>query len=191
MAPMALNIQPLYLSDEQFFALCQANPELRIERTAAGELVITPPTGGEGGARSLSVGAQLWLWNEQSQLGIAFDSSTGFRLPNGADRSPDAAWIAQERWKRLTTAQKRQFPPICPDFVIEVRSASDELKPIQDKLKEYIANGARLGWLIDPVNRSVEIYEPDEEVEILYDPTSVSADPILPNFRLDLLRVWR
>lgn len=190
MALMEMNIKPLLITDEQFYLLCQANPDLRIERSATGELIIMPPTGGDGDARSLSVGAQLWIWNEQSQLGIAFDSSTGFRLPNGADRSPDAAWVAKDRWDKLSPEQRRQFPPLCPDFVIEVRSASDDLKPIQNKMNEYITNGAKLGWLIDPSNRCIEVYEPDEEVEILYNPTYISADPILPKFRLNLSRVW-
>jgi Uma2 family endonuclease len=190
MTVMVLNVEPLAVTEEEFYQLCQANPELRLERTAKGELVIMPPAGGETGGRNASITAQLWLWNEYSHLGQTFDSSTGFHLPNGADRSPDAAWIRLDRWEALTSEQRRRFVPICPDFVIELRSPSDKLQTVQEKLQEYIANGAQLGWLIDPELRRVEIYEPGEEVEILFDPEFVSGEPLLPGFRLDVRRIF-
>lgn len=190
MTVLTLNLKQFVATSDEFFDLCQANPALHLERTADGEVIIMPPAGGETGSRNLSIGSQLWNWNERQRTGMAFDSSTGFHLPNGADRSPDAAWIRQERWHALTAEQKRKFPPLCPDFVIELRSPTDNVKTVREKMKEYIANGARLGWLIDPETRTVEIYEPDEEVEILYNPEQVSGEPILPGFVLNMKRVW-
>ena len=188
---LTLNVEPLTMTEEQFYELCRANRELRLERSPRGALIIMAPAGSETGARNASIVGQLWLWNEQNHLGVIFDSSTGFRLPNGANRSPDAAWIAQARWDALLPAQKRRFAPICPDFVIELRSPTDDLKPIQEKMHEYIANGAGLGWLLDPIARRVEIYQPDEEVETLINPKTLSGEPILPNFHLDVSRVFK
>lgn len=149
MNALTVNLKPvLELTDEQFFQLCQANRDLRFERTATGELIIMPPTGGETGNRNAGLTAQLWIWNEQNKLGIAFDSSTGFKLPNGADRSPDASWLRLERWNALTQEQQTKFIPLCPDFVVELLSPSDSLKVAQEKMREYIDNGVRLGWLI-------------------------------------------
>lgn len=182
----------LYVTSEQFEALCVANRELRLERTAAGELIVNPPTGGESGARNRSITGQLDRWYEEHEdLGEAFDSSTGFRLPNGADRSPDASWVRRERWEALTLQQQKGFVPLCPDFVVELRSESDSLTKLQAKMQEYIDNGARLGWLIDPQNRRVEIYRPAVDVEVLEHPTELSGEDVLPGFVLNLRRVWR
>lgn len=173
------------LSDDQFYELCLANRDLRIERTANGELILMPPTGGETGKRNSSISAQLWTWNQQSKLGMTFDSSTGFKLPRGADRSPDASWIKLARWNALTPEQKEKFPPICPDFVIELRSSSDRLAPLQDKMQEYIDNGAHLGWLINRKDRQVEIYRP-QGVEVLQNPSKLSGENVLLGFELNL-----
>ncbi|MEQ9369662.1 MAG: Uma2 family endonuclease [Coleofasciculus chthonoplastes F3-SA18-01] len=182
----------LYVSPEQFEAIAVANRDLRLERTAAGELIVNPPTGGESGARNRSITGQLDRWYEEHEdLGEAFDSSTGFKLPNGANRSPDASWVRRERWESLTPQQRKSFVPLCPDFVVELRSESDSLSKLQAKMREYIDNGARLGWLIDPQNRRVEIYRPGVDVEVLDNPTELSAEDVLPGFVLHLRRVWR
>ena len=158
------------MTDDQFFQLCQNNRELRFERNANGELIIMSPAGGETGNRNGRLNQQLFNWTDADGTGIAFDSSTGFKLPNGADRSPDASWIKLERWDALTDEEKRKFPPICPDFVIELLSPSDSLKTTQEKMKEYIDNGVRLGILINWKSRQVEIYIPGKEVEVLKSP---------------------
>ena len=187
MTAITLNLQPtIELTDEQFELICSTNRDLRLERTATGELVIMPPTGGETGKRNSSINAQLWLWNQQHKLGEVFDSSTGFKLPNGATRSPDAAWIKKERWESLTPQQQKKFIPLCPDFVIELRSNSDNLSDVQKKMQEYLANGLVLGWLIDPQNKQVEVYQSDCLVEVLSNPVSLSNDDILLGFTLDL-----
>jgi Uma2 family endonuclease len=181
----------LYVTQEQFEILAIANRDLRLERTAQGKLIVNPPTGGESGARNRSITGQLDRWyEEQENLGEAFDSSTGFRLPNGADRSPDASWISRERWEALTPQQRKGFVPLCPDFVVELRSESDSFPKLQAKMREYIDNGARLGWLIDPQNRRVEIYRAGKEIEVLENPTNLSGEEILPGFVLNLRRVW-
>ena len=176
----------LELTDEQFFLLCQHNRELRFERTAKGEILIMPPTGGETGNRNADLTFQLQAWSRQNNLGKAFDSSTGFKLPNGANRSPDASWVKRDRWFALTPEQRKKFLPLCPDFVVELRSPSDALKETQEKMQEYIDNGARLGWLIDPQTRRVEIYRPNQDVEILENPATVPGEDVLPGFVLDL-----
>ena len=178
------------LSDEQFFQLCQDNKDLRFERTSLGELVIMPPTGGNTGRRNIKLTTQLEIWNSQNNLGEAFDSSTGFKLPNGADRSPDASWITMERWNTLTPAEQERFVPLCPDFVVELRSASDALAPLQAKLQEYMDNGTRLGWLIDPKRQAVEIYRPGQAVEVVQSPTQLSGEEVLPGFTLDLSSIF-
>lgn len=190
MTVLTINLKQFVATSDDFFDLCQANPYLHLERTADGEVIIMPPAGGETGMRNSGVIGQLWWWNERVQQGVTFDSATGFHLPNGADRSPDAAWILQERWAALSPAQKRKFPPLCPDFVVELCSPTDNLKTVRAKMEEYIANGARLGWLLDPETRTVEIYEPGEEVEILYNSQRVAGDPLLPDFVLDMKRIW-
>lgn len=191
MTALTVNLEPFVGTDEEFYELCAKNPELRFERSAQGEVIIMAPAGSETGAQNMRISGQLWYWNEQAQMGICFDSSTGFRLPNGAIRSPDASWITQERWAALSTEQQQRFAPLCPDFVIELRSQSDELEPLQTKMREYVANGARLGWLIDPHNRRVELYRPEQPVEVLDEPSTVSGEPILPGFQLNLERIFR
>jgi len=190
-SPLVLHLQPIInLTDEQFFEFCQINRDLRIERTATGELLIMPPTGSETGGRNFRLNGQLYNWTEQNGTGVGFDSSTGFTLPNGAKVSPDAAWVRLERWNALTPEQQKTFAPICPDFVVELRSASDNLTPLKTKMQEYIDNGALLGWLIDCKKRQVYIYRPRVAVECLDNPATVSADPVLLGFVLDLSKIW-
>jgi len=178
------------LTDEQFYQLCQDNETLRFERNSKGELIIMPPTGGETSNRNAGLTAQIWVWNEQTQLGKVFDSSGGFKLPNGADRSPDASWVKLERWNALTPEQKTKFAPLCPDFVVELLSPSDSLKDTQEKMKEYRDNGARLGWLINRKSRQVEIYRQGQDVEVLESPASLSGEDVLPGFVLNLEPIW-
>ncbi|MBL1198036.1 MAG: Uma2 family endonuclease [Nostoc sp. GBBB01] len=177
------------LTDEQFFQMCQQNRDYRFERTASGEILIMPPTGSDTGRRNVKITTQLEIWNSESNLGEVFDSSTGFILPNGAERSPDASWVKIERWNALTPEQQEKFAPICPDFVVELRSPSDSLKDLQEKMQEYIENGAQLGWLIDRKNKRVEIYCPGKNVEILNNPTSLSGENVLPGFVLNLQNI--
>ncbi len=190
MTNYTLNLESIALTDEQFFQLCQNNRDLKFERNANGDLVIMSPTGGETGSYNAGLTAQLWNWNTQTKLGKVFDSSTGFKLPNGADRSPDASWITIERWNSLTIELRQKFIPLSPDFVIELRSKSDRLKTIQDKMQEYIENGTRLGWLINPQSRQVEIYRTGKEVEIVDDPKTLSGEEVLKDFTLDLQQIW-
>ncbi|MFN7499266.1 MAG: Uma2 family endonuclease [Dolichospermum sp.] len=181
----------LKISHEQFLDLALANRDLQLERNATGELIIMPPTGSYTGKINFDIAGQLWFWNRQTKLGEAFDSSTGFHLTNGSDRSPDAAWIKQEKWDTLSLEQKESFAPICPDFVLELRSQTDSLEKLQSKMREYIENGASLGWLIDQKNQRVEIYRPGKDVEILKHPTSLSGEDVLPGFILDLTELWK
>ncbi|MTJ50722.1 Uma2 family endonuclease [Dolichospermum sp. UHCC 0259] len=178
------------MTDDQFFKLCQANRDLRFERTANGELIIMPPTGGETGNKNARITQQVMNWTDADGTGIAFDSSTCFKLPNGADRSPDASWIKLEIWDALTDEEKQKFPPICPDFVIELLSLSDSLKTTQEKMKEYIDNGVRLGILINRKSRQVEIYRSGKEVEVLDSPATVSGEDVLKGFVLNLGMIW-
>lgn len=177
------------LTDEQFFQMCQKNRNYRFERTASGEVLIMSPTGGETSNRNGRLTQKLFNWVDTNDLGIAFDSNGGFKLPNGAERSPDASWVKIERWNALTPEQQEKFAPICPDFVVELRSPSDSLKDLQDKMREYIENGARLGWLIDRKNKRVEIYRPGKDVEILDNPESLSGEDVLPGFVLHLQQI--
>lgn len=178
------------LNDEQFWELCQQHQDYRFERSALGEIVIMSPTGGETGVRNADIIYQLQAWNRQHKLGIVFDSSTGFKLPNNADRSPDVSWITKARWQALTSEQRRKFVPLCPDFVVEIRSASDSIKKLQEKMIEYQDNGARLGWLIDPQNQQVFVYIPNQTVMILDSPVTLSGGDVLPDFILDLNPIW-
>lgn len=177
------------LTDEQFFQMCQKNCDYRFERTASGELLIMPPTGSDTGNRNFDMVVELGIWNKQTKLGKGFDSSTGFTLPNGAERSPNASWVKIERWNALTPEQQEKFAPICPDFVVELRSRSDSLKELQEKMQEYIENSTQLGWLIDRKNKRVEIYRPGKDVEILENPASLSGENVLPGFVLDLQQI--
>jgi len=185
-----LNVQRTRLTPEQFALLCQENPDLRFELTGQQELVIMPPTGSETGWRDSRLNLRLAVWAETEGTGLTFGSSTGFTLPNGAIRSPDASWIRQERWNALTKEQRVGFAPICPDFAIELRSPTDRLSELQDKMQEYLANGARLGWLIDPIDKRVYIYRPDQQVETLDNPTTLSGDPVLPGFVFAVRELW-
>jgi Uma2 family endonuclease len=191
MNALTVNLKSLIeMTDEQFFQLCQNNRELRFERNANGELIIMPPTGGETGNRNGRLNQQLFNWTDADGTGIAFDSSTCFKLPNGADRSPDASWIKLERWNALTDEEKQKFPPLCPDFAIELLSPSDSLKTTQEKMREYIDNGVYLGILINRKSRQVEIYRPGKEVEVLESPATVSGEDVLKGFVLNLGMIW-
>ena len=180
----------LKFTDDKFVEIVAANKDLRLELSSQGELSIMSPTGGETGDRNLELGGQVWFWNRQNGLGKAFDSSTGFKLPNGATRSPDVSWIKIARWNALTPEQRKRFLPLCPDFVIELVSESDDLADTQAKMREYIANGLRLGWLINPKNQQVEIYRPNQEIEVLQSPTSLFGEDVLPGFILDLQPIF-
>ncbi len=175
---------------EQFERLCGKYRELRLELTSTGELIVMPPTGSETGRRNADLTYQLVAWTKKDGSGICLGSSAGFALPNGAIRSPDASWIKRERTELLTKEQKERFGPFCPDFVIELRSPSDRLTQVCDKMVEYLANGASLGWLIDPFERRVHVYQPDREVVVLEDPLTVSGEPLLPEFTLNLSELW-
>ncbi|UBF23807.1 Uma2 family endonuclease [Kovacikia minuta CCNUW1] len=184
---VTLDLRPtLELNDEQFEQICKQNPDLKFERTAKGELVVVALTGGETGRRNIKLSARLENWNEEANLGVAFDSSTGFRLPNGAIRSPDAAWVKQERWQALTPEQRKKYVPLCPDFVVELRSASAEIEEVQAKMREYLENGLQLGWLLDPETQTVEIYRPTQSVEVLHHSLQLSGEEVLPGFVLKL-----
>lgn len=190
--PLVLHFQPILnkLSDEVFYEFCRANDEWRIERTAEGDIIIMAPTGGKTGIRNFKLITQFGKWVETNGDGKGFDSSTIFALPNGAQRSPDLAWASNERWQALTAEQQEKFPPLCPDFVAELRSRTDSLKTLQAKMQEYIDNGAQLGWLLDPVERRIHVYRPDVAVEILDNPQSVSGAPLLSGFTLDVQSLW-
>jgi Uma2 family endonuclease len=188
---ITLDLRPnLQLTDQAFDQLCRSNPDLRLERTAQGELIAMAPSGSETGYYNADISGQLWQWNRKRQGGITFDSSAGFTLPNGAIRSPDAAWIEISRWQAIPPQQRRKFAPICPDFVIELKSPSDDLSILQVKLTEYIENGVRLGWLIDPENRQVFCYRPQQLPELFNNPRHLSGEDVLLEFVLDLLVVW-
>ncbi len=191
MTALTLNLNPIIqLTDEQFYQLCQENPEVRLERTAKGELIVMPPSGGETSKRNSALNAQVWFWNEQTQLGEVFDSNGGFSLPNGGDRAPDVAWVKKERWDALTPEQKEKFVPLCPDFLIELLSPTDSLKKTQEKMQEYLDNGLRLGWLINRKTKQVEIYRQGQDVEVLQSPSTLSGEDVLPGFVLNLQRIW-
>ncbi len=181
----------LQMTDEQFFEFCQINRDLRIERNKLGEISIMAPTGSETGNRNFNIALQLGIWAEQNGTGICFDSSTGFKLSTGAERSPDASWIKLERWNTLSSEQQQLFAPICPDFVVELCSSSDNLKPLQEKMVEYLQEpGIQLGWLIDRKHQKVYIYRPGLEVESLDNPATVSGEGVLPGFVLNMSKIW-
>lgn len=183
-----LNLEPLIhnFTREQFIHLCRSNPDVKLERSPQGELVIVSPVGGVSGNQEAWLITKVGIWNEQTQFGIVFSSSTIFSLPNGGDRSPDVAWVAQHRWDALSPEQQNAFPPICPDFVIELRSRSDRLSPLQAKMQEYLTSGLRLGWLINPQDQHVEIYRPNQAAEVLKLPTTLSGEDVLPDFELSV-----
>lgn len=182
--PITLDLKTVNLTDEQFYQLCIKNPEIQVERTPQGDLILMSPVGGDSGNQEIELGADLVIWNRQTKLGKVFSSSTIFRLPNGGDRSPDAAWVELSRWKALTLEQRRKFPPIAPDFVIELRSSTDSLKTLQTKMQEYLESGVRLGWLFNPKDQQVEIYQLGKAKETYSLPTTLSGEDVLPGFTL-------
>ena len=187
---LQMETPPLRVSRELFERLTVENPDARLERARDGTLVLMPPTGADGSRRNLNLAIQLGAWNEAARLGVAFDSSGGFELPDGSVRAADAAWVSLPRWQRLTQAQRKTFAPLCPDFVVELRSPSDRMADLREKMIDYIANGVRLGWLIDPYEKRVEAYRPDREVEELLAPESLAADDVLPGFLLKLAPIY-
>jgi Uma2 family endonuclease len=189
--PLVLHLAPaIDMTDQQFFELCHLNRDLRLERTCQGDLVVMPPTGGETGRVNFELAVSFGQWVRADGTGVGFDSSTGFTLPNGAKRSPDVAWVKRSRWEVLTRQQQQEFAPLCPDFVLELRSPSDALAYVQAKMREYLDNGAQLGWLLDPIEHKVYIYRPQAAVECLNNPQTVSGEPVLPGFVLDVRRLW-
>jgi Uma2 family endonuclease len=191
-SPLVLQFPPsMQMTDEQFFEFCQVNRDLRIERNQFGDISIMPPTGSETGNRNFNIAVQLGVWSEQDGTGICFDSSTGFKLSTGAERSPDASWIKLERWNALSSEQQQRFAPICPDFVIELRSLSDNLQLLKEKMEEYMREpGVQLGWLIDRKHRQVYIYRPGKSEECLENPATVNGDEVLSGFVLNMSKVW-
>jgi Uma2 family endonuclease len=187
---LPLDLSALKLTDEQFYELCLNNPEQPLELTSAGVLVIMSPVGGESGKREMNLGSQLFVWNETYKLGEVFSSSTIFKLPLGSKRSPDVSWVEISRWNALSAEEKEKFPPLAPDFVVELRSRTDKLSDLQNKMLEYQDNGVRLGLLINPQDKQVEIYRLRKNVELLESPTSVDCGDLLPNFSLDLTKIW-
>jgi Uma2 family endonuclease len=186
MSPLTLDVKSVQLTDGQFEQLCQHNAHWKIEQTANGELIIMAPVGGESGEREAGLIIDLGIWNRQTQLGHVFSSSTIFQLPNGGKRSPDAAWIRRDRWEALTSEQRRKFPPIAPDFVIELHSASDDLETLHAKMHEYLDSGVRLGWLINPQDQQAEIYRCGQPREVVALPVDLSGEAVLPGFRLQV-----
>lgn len=194
LTPLTVDLSSLMpqarMTEEQFYAFCQSNRDLRIERTVTGEVIVMPPAFSDTGNRNLKIAQQVANWSDQDGTGEVFDSSSGFTLPNGATRSPDVAWVKLERWNALSKEQQASFAPICPDFVVELRSASDALKTLQEKMEEYIDNGAELGLLVDRKNYTVHVYRPGRSPEILTNPDDVSCDPELSGFLLQMAKVW-
>jgi Uma2 family endonuclease len=184
--PLKVDLKHVELTDEQFYQLCITNPDLNIERNAQGVLIVMPPVGGDSGNREMELGTDLSIWNRKTNLGKVFSSSTIFKLPNGGDRSPDAAWVELSRWQALTPEQRQKFPPIAPDFVIELRSRTDALDLLQEKMKEYMDSGVRLGWLFNPKEQQVEIYRQGQEKEVRSLPTLLSGETVLPGFELQV-----
>ncbi|PYR98158.1 MAG: hypothetical protein DMG15_23135 [Acidobacteria bacterium] len=186
---VVLNVRSLGLTDDQFLRLCSDNRDFRIEMSAQGELVIMPPAGSKTGRRNFIIVQRLANWSEQDGTGVGFGADTGFTLPNSSKRGPDAAWMSRERWNRIPEEQQEKLAPVCPDFVIELRSPSDRLSDVQAKMEEYIANGARLGWLLDPFDNCVTIYRPGQPPERIEKPTVVHGDPVLPGFEFDFREI--
>ncbi|KST66215.1 Uma2 family endonuclease [Mastigocoleus testarum] len=189
--PMVLKFAPVIrMTDDQLFDFCQLNKDLRIERQANGEIIIMTPTGSETEERNFDLIGQLWLWTKQDGTGVGFGSSGGFTLPSGAVRSPDAAWIKKVDWEAIPPEKRKKFAPICPEFVVELRSETDALKILKTKMEEYIENGTRLGWLIDRIDRKVYVYSSNNVIKELSNPATLNGDDVLPGFILDLSRIW-
>lgn len=190
-AGLAMHTRPAFdLDDDQFLRFCQLNGDLRFERTAKGEIIVMPPAGTGSSNQNAELAADFILWSRQTGCGKITESSGGYKLPNGAIRAPDVAWVPEDRWAKLTKQQRQKFAPICPDFVLELRSRRDRLPVLQRKMAEYIANGAQLGWLIDPVKKQVFVYRPGAAVEHLKNPQTLSGEPVLAGFTLELSRIW-
>lgn len=190
-APIVVRLRPVIeMTDDQFYEFCQLNRDLRMERTTKGELIIMPPVGGEGSKRNADLTTDLNLWNRQTELGVVFDSSGGFKLPLGGNRSPDASWVKLERWAALTPEQRKKFLPLCPDFLIELASETDSIEELREKMQEYLDNDLRLGWLIEPKTKKVEIYRQGREVEVLESPATLCGEDVLPGFILDLQPIF-
>jgi Uma2 family endonuclease len=187
---VALDVHSVGITNERFYQLCQDNEDLRLELTSEGELIIMAPTGGSTGSRNADITTQLTIWARKDGTGLSFDSSTMFILPNGANRSPDGSWVSRDRWDVLSQEERDKFVPLCPDFALELRSPSDSLRFLQEKMQEYVSNGSQLGLLIDPKTKRVYVYRVDQPVESLDNPTAVSCDPVLPGFVLDLKEIW-
>jgi Uma2 family endonuclease len=183
-SPLTLDLKTVQLTDEQFYNLCMSNPDVRLERTSQGALILMAPVGGYSGNQEFELSLDLGLWNRKTELGKIFSSSTIFRLPSGSDRSPDLAWVELARWNALTQEQKRKFPPIAPDFVMELRSATDSLSGLQAKMQEYLDSGVRLGWLFNPQGQQVEIYRIGQAKEVFTLPATLSGEEVLPGFSL-------
>jgi Uma2 family endonuclease len=191
MTAFTIDLSPIVqLTRPEFLKLCAANPDMKLERTAQGELIVMPPTGGETGNWNSQINGELHVWNRQTPRGKSFDSSTGFSLPNGGDRSPDASWISLEKWQSLTPAERQGFLPLCPDFALELLSPSDSWKQGQLKMEEYVQNGCRLGWLIDSKNKRVAVYRQGQPVEVIASPTTLSGEDVLPGFTLNIQAIW-
>ncbi|HEX8635488.1 MAG TPA: Uma2 family endonuclease [Pyrinomonadaceae bacterium] len=190
--PLVLHFSPVLkkMSEQEFYEFCLLNPDLSLELTSEGDLIIMPPTGGKTGIRNAILITRLTAWTLEDKSGQPFDSSTLFTLPNGAKRSPDFAWITNERWNALTEDEQERFPPLCPDFVVELRSRTDTLKNLRQKMEEYMANGAQLGWLIDPQERRVYVYRPAAAVAQLDDPRTISGEYVLRGLELKLQEIW-
>lgn len=188
--PVQINLDSLNLTDEQFYQICQDNQDLRFEKNAKGTLIIMPPAGDETSYRNGRLTQQLFNWSDQDKTGIPFDSSAGFILPNGATRSPDVSWISLDKWNQISAKTREKFSPICPNFVIELRSPNDSLKSLQEKMREYLENGTKLGWLINRKDRQVEIYRQGQDVEYVNNPQTLSGENVLPNFVLNLALIW-
>lgn len=186
--PLVFDLHRVNLTDEQFYQLCINNPEIPLERNPQGALIIMSPVGGASGSRELELGTDLTVWNRQTNLGKVFSSSTLFKLPNGGDRSPDAAWVELSRWQALTPEQRQKFPPIAPDFVMELRSRTDDLAMLQAKMQEYLDSGVRLGWMFNPQDQQVEIYRQGQPKEVRQLPTELSGESVLPGFLLKVER---
>ena len=184
--PLTFNLDDVLLTDDQFYKLCINNPEMNIERSSKGVLIVMPPVGGESGNRESESMIDLGIWNRREQRGYVFSSSTIFKLPGGGDRSPDASWVERSRWNQLTSDQKKKFPPIAPDFVLEIRSRTDKLAALQEKMQEYLDSGVRLGWLFNPQDQQLEIYRPEQPVEVRSLPTLLSGEETLVNSELSM-----
>lgn len=189
--PLPLRFRPeTPMSDEELMRFCAANDAVRVERDSNGELIVMTPAGGNTGKMNTDVILELGIWNRQDRRGIVFESNTGFTLPDGSMLSPDAAWVERRRWEALSEHERKRFVPLCPDFVIELRSPSDSLSDLQKKMEQWIANGAQLAWLIDPVERAVTVYRPGDSPEVHHEPSSVQGSGVMAGFELVMERVW-